>query len=170
MYFESYDSSWVAHDLWVWSSVEANLGLVCASAPALHSLYKYSTRTPVSSTNVSSSKRSYRRRAPANASLFTDSDMTDTDKQLASMNSSSGSARDPLASVNDPLQTFDHAEVVLPCDSRRPPRILLGKRAKDEENGLKTLLGKVGRTEEQLEREREPDEEKGLRTFMAADV
>jgi len=35
VYYDTYDVTWAAQDAWVWTSVEAHLAIICASAPAL---------------------------------------------------------------------------------------------------------------------------------------
>lgn len=35
VYYYTYDITWWAHDGWVWTALEAQLGIICASAPAL---------------------------------------------------------------------------------------------------------------------------------------
>ncbi|KAK7725452.1 hypothetical protein SLS57_003929 [Botryosphaeria dothidea] len=38
--YSTYDSTWAAHPVFVWTVAETHLGILCASAPALHSLAK----------------------------------------------------------------------------------------------------------------------------------
>jgi len=40
IFFETYDVTWVAYEAWAWTSVEAHMAVMCASAPALKVFFK----------------------------------------------------------------------------------------------------------------------------------
>lgn len=42
IYYSTYDVTWYGYYGWVWSAIEADLGLICASAPALRALFRHS--------------------------------------------------------------------------------------------------------------------------------
>lgn len=39
---DTYDATWYAYYGWIWTVLEANLGLICASAPALRVFFRHS--------------------------------------------------------------------------------------------------------------------------------
>ena len=40
IFFQTYDVTWVAYEAWAWTSVEADVAVICASAPALKAFFK----------------------------------------------------------------------------------------------------------------------------------
>ena len=48
--YETYDVTWVGYNLWIWTAVEVNLGIICGCVPALKPL-AYKARTKISSSN-----------------------------------------------------------------------------------------------------------------------
>ncbi|GME65302.1 putative integral membrane protein [Neofusicoccum parvum] len=63
--YSTYDSTWAAYPVLAWTVVETHLGILCASAPALHSYAKEASRSQAWSSTLnlfkSLSDRSYRR-------------------------------------------------------------------------------------------------------------
>jgi len=62
-YYTTYDMTWEAQPAWLWLSIEANLAIICASAPALkiffkHTLADYSTGFRRTTGKTSDSERS----------------------------------------------------------------------------------------------------------------
>lgn len=56
---ETYDVTWEGFYLWIWTAVEANLGVICGSIPALRPLFKTIFRSKSSSYyNTSTAYRS----------------------------------------------------------------------------------------------------------------
>jgi hypothetical protein len=59
IFFETYDVTWAAWDAWTWTVVEAHMGIICASAPALKVFMKrYLTTFSI----TGSASRSWRKR------------------------------------------------------------------------------------------------------------
>jgi hypothetical protein len=46
---ETYDVTWQGFHLWIWTAVEANLGVICGSVPALRPLFRNMFRSKSSS-------------------------------------------------------------------------------------------------------------------------
>lgn len=46
---KTYDVTWMGFHLWIWTAVEANLGVICGSIPALRPLFKAIFRSKNSS-------------------------------------------------------------------------------------------------------------------------
>ncbi|KAF2466473.1 uncharacterized protein BDR25DRAFT_269074, partial [Lindgomyces ingoldianus] len=40
VYYYTYDITWIAHHGWIWTALEADLGVICASAPALKVFFR----------------------------------------------------------------------------------------------------------------------------------
>ncbi|EER26245.1 hypothetical protein D8B26_003399 [Coccidioides posadasii str. Silveira] len=40
IFYRTYDITWVAYEVWIWTVVECNLGIICASIPPLRPLFK----------------------------------------------------------------------------------------------------------------------------------
>jgi hypothetical protein len=49
LYYRTYDVTWDAQPAWLWLIVEANLAVICASAPALKVFFKHTVDSPSSS-------------------------------------------------------------------------------------------------------------------------
>ncbi|EAT84525.2 hypothetical protein SNOG_08249 [Parastagonospora nodorum SN15] len=41
VFFETYDITWVAGDIWLWSLLELSIGCICANAPAVKIFYRH---------------------------------------------------------------------------------------------------------------------------------
>lgn len=51
VYYYTYDITWWAHEGWVWTALEAELGIICACAPALKIfLRRYFNHSTIGST------------------------------------------------------------------------------------------------------------------------
>jgi hypothetical protein len=48
LYYKTYDTTWEAQPAWLWLIVEANLAVICASAPALKVFFKTTLEPPSS--------------------------------------------------------------------------------------------------------------------------
>jgi hypothetical protein len=51
IYYRTYDMTWESYWAWVWFAVEAHFAVICASAPALKTFFKYTfegTALPIS--------------------------------------------------------------------------------------------------------------------------
>jgi hypothetical protein len=48
LYYKTYDTTWEAQPAWLWLIVEANLAVICASAPALKVFFKATLDSPSS--------------------------------------------------------------------------------------------------------------------------
>lgn len=59
--YDTYDVTWDGFDLWIWTAVEVNLGVICGCVPSLKPLvFRYRSRSTTyggSNTNGSTSKR-----------------------------------------------------------------------------------------------------------------
>jgi len=40
LFYESYDVTWTGYQIWLWTSIETSLGIVCASGPALKIFFR----------------------------------------------------------------------------------------------------------------------------------
>lgn len=58
LYYFSYDTSWIAYDGWVWTTLEAHLAVICASAPSLKVFFSryFSQRTSPTAYSISDSR------------------------------------------------------------------------------------------------------------------
>jgi len=52
LYYKTYDTTWEAQPAWLWLVVEANLAVICASAPALKVFFKHANESPASDYDV----------------------------------------------------------------------------------------------------------------------
>lgn len=66
IFYETYDTTWAAEDVWIWTMVEAHLAIICASAPAIKVFFKaYFTGSFTGSLSRTWRQRSYQRKGYA---------------------------------------------------------------------------------------------------------
>ncbi|KIW02888.1 uncharacterized protein PV09_05938 [Verruconis gallopava] len=116
--YETYDVTWVGYNLWIWTAVEVNLGIICGCVPALRPLV-YKAKTHLTSnylkTGSTSSKRSrsygigsIRKSQPADNNL--DGDVSLVDKNISSIEKTvDWEVTETDQSLNEqPAKPFDH--------------------------------------------------------------
>lgn len=72
IYFYTYDITWYAYQAWIWTALEADLGVICGSAPALKVIFRRYFNHSTDGSGSRSRKTWFRR--PKNVSKDHDSE------------------------------------------------------------------------------------------------